>query len=367
MNTFSVGSNRIHRIAYTTDGRFLIVDAREPQTKHPWMNAHCQRTHELTWWDWLTGVLHKRFTLSDCLKDEVESDLLFAPALELDFSINPIRIATVWEWTNKEDGVCVFDVEQLQVLSLRIPHKTHTERVAISPDGSSLVAAIMNDMDGSGFFEIWSTGEVKREPVEQPLISEGTWNFALPTAGEPESSVQGCENILGPLSSMIFDGRYLAVAAVNDPNVMFWDTTTPPPPIPNHWAGISYEEARKHVPEFEVGFNVRNLIFSPQSTQLVVCGDGLGLYDVIAKQWTRWDVQPARTNTATFDSGSQFLFIGTENGTVEVHNVATTKRAKSYQWNHEPISAIAISPDNMTCAAGTANGNVIVWDNEFHS
>jgi hypothetical protein len=36
----------------------------------------------------------------------------------------------------------------------------------------------------------------------------------------------------------------------------------------------------------------------------------------------------------------------------------------AFDWGCGPISAVAVSSDGFTCAAGTETGQVIVWDRE---
>jgi WD40 repeat protein len=49
-------------------------------------------------------------------------------------------------------------------------------------------------------------------------------------------------------------------------------------------------------------------------------------------------------------------------GTVRFWNAGSGAEEKVYDWNIGPITALAFSPDGLTCAAGGENGQVVIWD-----
>jgi hypothetical protein len=49
-------------------------------------------------------------------------------------------------------------------------------------------------------------------------------------------------------------------------------------------------------------------------------------------------------------------------GQVIFRDTATWSIRKSYAWDLGPLHAVAVAPDGQTCAAGSADGRVVVWD-----
>jgi hypothetical protein len=101
MRTFSVGSGRVHALAYTPDGRSLAVDVRGAPAGHP-MGFDYLPAHELVWWDWLAGTPARRFHLRDSLfgpegactkygQEDWEPD---QAAFDVVWRMNPLRVAS---------------------------------------------------------------------------------------------------------------------------------------------------------------------------------------------------------------------------------------------------------------------------------
>src|SRR5215218_6625475 len=117
MRLFSAGAGWIQTLTYSPDCRFLITDLRGQPTQHSWMGFTCQPARELVWWDWLAGTAWRRFQLKDSLfgpggaieeENRHGAEASDSTALDVSFCLDPWRVATAWEWTNKEDGVCVY-------------------------------------------------------------------------------------------------------------------------------------------------------------------------------------------------------------------------------------------------------------------
>lgn len=58
------------------------------------------------------------------------------------------------------------------------------------------------------------------------------------------------------------------------------------------------------------------------------------------------------------------LFVTSNDTTVHVFDTHTLDRVNRYTWNLDKLSAIALSADGTLAAAGSANGDVVVWDLE---
>ncbi|MBN9119288.1 MAG: WD40 repeat domain-containing protein [Planctomycetes bacterium] len=58
------------------------------------------------------------------------------------------------------------------------------------------------------------------------------------------------------------------------------------------------------------------------------------------------------------------LFVTSNDETVQVFDARSLDRANRYTWQLDKLSAVAVSPDGTLAAAGSANGDVVVWDLE---
>src|SRR5262249_32969381 len=145
---------------------------RGEPTRHPWLMLSVRPVRELAWWDWAARTLRRRFRLRDSLygptgaihgpnklhlgdRDRNPDQ----PALDVSFCPSPGRVATLWEWTNKEDGICAYDVERQQEIDLLVVGRTHFLRLALSPDGHHLAAIAHDDFDGSPSLTVWALGD----------------------------------------------------------------------------------------------------------------------------------------------------------------------------------------------------------------
>jgi WD40 repeat protein len=53
---------------------------------------------------------------------------------------------------------------------------------------------------------------------------------------------------------------------------------------------------------------------------------------------------------------------GCLDSTVRLWDTRTGVEKVRFDWNLGRIQAVAIAPDGMTAAAGSDNGNIIIWD-----
>ena len=58
------------------------------------------------------------------------------------------------------------------------------------------------------------------------------------------------------------------------------------------------------------------------------------------------------------------LVTASHDETVRVWDVAARNEVKVYDWKIGLVSALAIAPDGLTCAAGGTRGRIVVWDAE---
>jgi len=107
------------------------------------------------------------------------------------------------------------------------------------------------------------------------------------------------------------------------------------------------------------------LAFQPQGEQIA------GLNDMTLLAWglpaggdprrVQNDSRKHFTALAYHPNG-RLLFVTSNDTTVHVFDTHTLDRVNRYTWQLDRFSAIAISSDGTLAAAGSANGDVMVWD-----
>lgn len=107
------------------------------------------------------------------------------------------------------------------------------------------------------------------------------------------------------------------------------------------------------------------LAFHPNGEQIA------GLNDMTLLAWalpTGADPRLARndnrkhfTALAYHPNGCR-LFVTSNDATVHVFDARSLDRVNRYTWQLDKLSAVAVSPDGTLAAAGSANGDVVVWD-----
>jgi WD40 repeat protein len=65
-----------------------------------------------------------------------------------------------------------------------------------------------------------------------------------------------------------------------------------------------------------------------------------------------------------YHPGGHHLFVTSNDDTVHVFDTQTLDRVNRYTWQLGDLSAITVSADGTLAAAGSANGDVVVWDLE---
>jgi WD40 repeat protein len=63
-----------------------------------------------------------------------------------------------------------------------------------------------------------------------------------------------------------------------------------------------------------------------------------------------------------YHPNGRFLFVTSNDETVHVFDAHALDRVNRYTWHLDKLSAVAVSPDGSLAAAGSANGDVVVWD-----
>jgi WD40 repeat protein len=365
MRTFTVGDGRVHAITYSPNSRSLIVDVREELKEHPFMGYSFRPARELVWWDWTTGTVQRRFRLRDSLygpggaQTEGNERGDWAPesaAFDVAWCPHPLRVATAWEWTNKEDGVCVFDPNHLQVIDLQVHYKTHVERLALAPQGDRLALHTVNDMDGFAMLETWDLEPAAR-PDSLPLDVDDLIPWEDDHQRRNRQTLNACRMPFRRLSGFAFNGQLLAAAGPEQPTVWIWRPGSVVPET-DSWGFPLLPEP----PATEVGFAPHCLAFARGVPLLAVGGAGLTVHDTTANHWTALDRTGPVVSAGAFTADGRLLLAGTEAGSVELWDVDSRRCLKALDWRSGPITALAPAPDGFSCAAGTAAGAVVVWD-----
>jgi WD40 repeat protein len=113
--------------------------------------------------------------------------------------------------------------------------------------------------------------------------------------------------------------------------------------------------------------------FKRPAKHLVVCGNRA----VVSgdKSFRVWDADDLATEPVVVKAGSAPLgavaadpggrFVLTATGdSVSVWNSDSWAIDKTYEWSSGKVTCLAVSPDGLLMAAGTATGKVVVWDTE---
>jgi WD40 repeat protein len=369
VRTFSTGAGRVHQLRYSPDGKYLVVDLREKRTGQPGASFNFRSARELVWWNWVTGEPVRRFRLRDSLygpggacsprsgdeRGDWQSD---APARDVSFCFDPWRIATAWEWTNKEDGNCVFDADGQKCVYLSTPYKTHTGRLALAPDGTALVAVTFNDMDGSGLIEHWPLEERSRRAKPSP------GRDAMRTARISTEREDTVELSVNP-EALVFDGRFVAAGGAGEPDVQCWDTQDPVDPVkavlePGD-PDFNYAPLRNAellAPEFAPCA----LALGGSDHLLAIGGDGLVVWNAGRRKPVCSAPVDAALMALAFDARAERLVAGTVSGNLELWDVASGCRLRSLACGIGSITSVCFALDGLTCAAGGEGGQVAVWD-----
>ncbi|VTU02134.1 ---NA--- : Vegetative incompatibility WD repeat protein, putative OS=Aspergillus flavus (strain ATCC 200026 / FGSC A1120 / NRRL 3357 / JCM 12722 / SRRC 167) GN=AFLA_124690 PE=4 SV=1: WD40 [Gemmataceae bacterium] len=113
--------------------------------------------------------------------------------------------------------------------------------------------------------------------------------------------------------------------------------------------------------------------FKQPASALVVCGNKVVVRgEKSFRVWDGDDLSTAPTEVKTgkapgaavvADPQGRFVLTATSNA-VSVWDANSWSATKTYEWASGKISCLAVSPDGLLAAAGTATGKVIVWDVE---
>lgn len=71
---------------------------------------------------------------------------------------------------------------------------------------------------------------------------------------------------------------------------------------------------------------------------------------------------PKQVNAVTVTPDGRRLLTASHDGSIRAWDADTGAPGASFDWGIGPVTALAFAPDGLTCAAGRADGHVVVWD-----
>lgn len=81
-------------------------------------------------------------------------------------------------------------------------------------------------------------------------------------------------------------------------------------------------------------------------------------------QRVRNDSSRKHFTALAYHPNGRLLYVTSNDETVHVFDTHTLERVNRYTWQLDRLSAVAVSADGTLAAAGSANGDVVVWDLE---
>jgi WD40 repeat protein len=332
-------SGRVCGLWYTTDGRELVIDVADPPvpplTDLDWGEG-CRTPRELLWWDLAARSVRRQLRVWDPLSaatggvEDWPNDVAYCPRTG--------RVGTVWSWGGLDDPVHVYDALAGSPECFWHVTRNQLVRLAFSPDGGRIALATQSQHTYDYQLAVWPA---QPQPSGPPRFVSG-WDgpemrwTVLPVRTD------------GPTFDphLAFSGDLVAISWHPLSGVFLWDT-----------------EMDAEPPELHPGFSPLWVAFSPCGRFLGVCGDGLAVWDIAARQWAVQQPLVSPATALACDPTSRLWAVGTADGALELWRNGTDCVAR-LGGDTGPVTAVAFSPDGMTCAAGGQNGRVVVWDVE---
>ena len=75
-----------------------------------------------------------------------------------------------------------------------------------------------------------------------------------------------------------------------------------------------------------------------------------------------YDSSPRATASLTWSPDSQYLAFASNDGLIEVHDIANTSLFRTYHGSSDQVNAVKWSPDGKYIAGGNADGTVQIWN-----
>ncbi len=301
MRVFDARGNNIEALAFSPGGRFLTVGSYSGMFEV-----------------WNPSGAATRFRVTGRL-----TQFAFHPRLPLAFAVIG---RSFWSLVHTEGA-----------MALRDELCTHTDRFALSPDGSAAVVSGRFDLNLSGnrlrMFDVSGDGLVTSRWADPP---------------------EGAGNLHGGLTWVPGTERF-AVAELtgNYPNqralITLRDTAT---------GGIVATRDR-------AGPTDNDLAASPDGTLIAATGATISIWPradlTLSPHVIRNDGKKHFTGIAFHPSG-RVLAATSNDTTVKLYDTTTWGTARTFTWDIGRMRSIAFSPDGTLAAVGSDSGKVVVWD-----
>ena len=177
----------------------------------------------------------------------------------------------------------------------------------------------------------------------------------------------GCDNPLGLLIGLAFDGRFLAAVNGEQPVLLVWDSDTalpPREPLLDANGRVNWDVSSHEGTLLDLPFIPQCVAFAPSRSWLAAGGAEIALVNPLTLERTEHPRAGGEITALAFSADRRELLAGTEDETVEVWDADAGHMLREFDWKHGAITAVAVAPDATTFAAGTEAGQVIVWDRE---
>jgi WD40 repeat protein len=108
----------------------------------------------------------------------------------------------------------------------------------------------------------------------------------------------------------------------------------------------------------------RRVVFAPDRSDLVaLTGKRAVLLSAgRSEPLALLDGHTSQLNDAAFTPDGRRLVTVSHDATARVWDAATGRALKTFSWSVGKLTAVAFSPDGLTCAVGGEKGQVVVWD-----
>lgn len=321
MRVFRVGDGYARQLRFTPDGRQVVYLVAE----EPWSDtADCVR-----WVDVPTGEEVRQVELPPGIAEEGEE---FDREL-LDLGASLLSPSGTWVGTHEYmgDELCTLHLwnsrtEEFRSVNPTAPNCYFIHAATFSPDDRYLAIASGTFGGGTRFLE-----------------------FLDPVDGRPTIPAAPCKDF----SWLAFspDGSRFTAGSMYLVSVFAAHFPERPP------EGIGQLKL-----PLERGAEAA--VFRPGANELAIRFDNgsLCLWDWARPEPEEVPTEADQVHDMNFSPDGRLLALAAHGGVVYFVDAEARQVARVFDWGIGPVSSVAFAPDGMTCAAGGADGQVVVWD-----
>ncbi len=111
--------------------------------------------------------------------------------------------------------------------------------------------------------------------------------------------------------------------------------------------------------------HARRIAFAPSGPTFASLHDytlALHSHPHVKPIWEELRSEAERFVDVAFHPDGRILAAAGSSGLIEFRAAADGRLAATFDWGIGPLRCVAFSPDGLTCAAGSADGRIVVWD-----